>query len=265
MGLFVRAMSVWQYRGFVVSSIANEFRTRLSRSRLGTAWIVLQPLAMVLIFATVLSEVLAAKLPGIDDKHAYAAYLLAGMACWSLFADILQRCSNVFIENGTLLKKIQFPRSALPLITVGAALVANVTLLLVIVVLLPLLGFGLSLHVAWLPLLVAITIALATGIGVFLGVLNVFVRDVGQVLQVMLQFWFWVTPIVYPITVVPESLRTVLFLNPVTPLVDAYHSVLVYGRAPGIALLYPAALALIALGLSLLMFRRASAEMVDVL
>ena len=57
MGLFVRAMSVWQYRGFVVSSIANEFRTRLSRSRLGTAWIVLQPLAMVLIFATVLSDV----------------------------------------------------------------------------------------------------------------------------------------------------------------------------------------------------------------
>jgi homopolymeric O-antigen transport system permease protein len=257
--------AAWRYRGFIVSSVINEYKSRLTRSRFGTAWIVLQPLAQVLIFATILSNVLAARLPGIDNKYAYAAYLMSGILCWSIFAEIIQRCMTVFIDSGSLLKKIQFPRIALPAIVIGTALVANLALLAVTLAILPLLGIFPSSLYAWLPVLMGLTIALATGIGLFLGTLNVFARDIGQVVSVALQFWFWVTPIVYPVSIVPEHFRATLAINPVVPLVAGFQNVLVYGTAPPDGLMGVAVTSLVLLFLAFVVFRRASSEMVDVL
>ncbi|HEY5805352.1 MAG TPA: ABC transporter permease [Lysobacter sp.] len=257
--------AAWRYRGFVVSSIINEFRGRLARSRLGTAWVVLQPLAQALIFATVLSGVLASRLQGVDNKFAYSVYLLSGILCWSLFVEVVTRCLTVFIDNASLLKKMQFPRISLPLIVIGSALVNNLALLLVLLVLLPMLGFYPTLLWLWLPLLIVLTVALAAGLGLLLGTLNVFARDIGQVMAVVLQFWFWVTPIVYPLNVLPDEFKASLAINPVAPLVMAYHSVLVYGRSPGMELWLPAGIAAFLLLLAFTIFRRASAEMVDAL
>ncbi|MGV8864893.1 MAG: ABC transporter permease [Pseudomonas sp.] len=257
--------AAWRYRGFVISSVVNDFRSRLARSKLGTMWIVLHPLAQVLIFATILSSVLAARLQGIDNKYAYAVYLVAGILCWSMFAEIVQRSMTVFIDNGTLLKKMQFPRIALPLIVVGSSLVSNVALLLAILLILPVLGFYPTVAWAWIPLLMALTVMLASGIGLLLGTLNVFARDVGQVMTIILQFWFWVTPIVYPVNVLPEAFRSTLAFNPVAPLVMAYHDVIVYGRSPSAGLAYPAAVAFVMSALAFFVFRRASAELVDAL
>lgn len=257
--------AAWRYRGFITTSVANDFKSRLSRSRFGTAWIVLQPMAQVLIFATVLSNVLAARLEGVDNKYAYAVYLMSGIACWSLFADIVTRSVTVFIDNASLLKKIQFPRISLPLIVIGSALVNNVALLLVIFAILPLLGVSFTTHMLWLPLLVALTVALAAGIGLLLGTLNVFARDVGQIVSVALQFWFWITPVVYPVHIVPEGFRMTLDLNPVVPLVASFHNVILFGRPPAQGLVYSAVVAATMLAISFFVFRRASAEMVDVL
>lgn len=257
--------AAWRYRGFITTSVANDFKSRLSRSRFGTAWIVLQPMAQVLIFATVLSNVLAARLEGVDNKYAYAVYLMSGIACWSLFADIVTRSVTVFIDNASLLKKIQFPRISLPLIVIGSALVNNVALLLVIFAILPLLGVTFTTHMLWLPLLVALTVALAAGIGLLLGTLNVFARDVGQIVSVALQFWFWITPVVYPVHIVPEGFRMTLDLNPVVPLVASFHNVILFGRPPAQGLVYSAVVAATMLAISFFVFRRASAEMVDVL
>lgn len=257
--------AAWRYRGFVVSSIANDFRSRLARSRLGTAWVVLQPLAQALIYATVLSSVLASRLQGIDNRYAYAVYLLAGILCWSLFVEIVTRCLSVFIDNGSLLKKMQFPRISLPLIVIGSSLVNNVALLAVLLVLLPILGFYPTVLWAWIPLLILLTVALATGLGLLLGTLNVFARDIGQVMSVVLQFWFWVTPIVYPLNVLPDQFKATLALNPVAPLAMAYHDVIVYQRVPSGDLWYPAIVGVSLLLISFAVFRRASAEMVDAL
>lgn len=257
--------AAWRYRGFVVSAAVNEIRGRVARSRFGFAWVVMQPLAQVLVFATVLSSVLAARLGGIDNKYGYAAYLLAGILCWSLFAEVQQRLLTVFIDNASMLKKVSFPRAVLPLIAIGGALVNHVALVTVLLIILPLLGFLPSLPMLWLLPLAVLTVLLATGIGLICGVLNVFVRDVGQVMSVVLQFWFWLTPIVYPASIIPEDLRPAMALNPAYYLVEAYHDVLVFGRAP-VEPLWP----LLVLGLALLamgwlLFRRASAELVDAL
>lgn len=257
--------AAWQYRGFVVSSIKGEFKSRLARSKLGTAWLVLQPLAQVLIFAMILSNVLAARLHGVDSNYGYAAYLLAGLLCWSFFAEIVQRCLTIFIDQASLLKKMRFPRITLPLVVVGTALVSNGILLVATLGILPMIGFQPTVYWLWLPLLILITAAFAAGLGLLLGTLNVFARDIGQVMVVVLQLWFWLTPVVYPVSIVPERFKAAMAFNPMAALVEAYEAVLVYGTAPSASVLMPAALACGLLVLSLHIFRRASPEMVDVL
>ena len=151
---------------------------------------ILNPLSQVLIFAFVLSAVLSAKLPGITNQYAYAIYLMAGTLGWSLFAEIVNRCLTLFIDNGNILKKLVFPRIALPLIVTGSALVNNVLLFVAILVIFGVLGHLPSIALIWLPVLIVINIALALGIGLGLGVLNVFMRDIGQVVPVLMQFLY---------------------------------------------------------------------------
>ena len=254
----------WRYRFFIVSSIRTELRTKFIRSRLGGLWMILNPLAQVLIFAFVLSAVLSAKLPGIDNRYAYAIYLMAGTLGWSLFAEIVNRCLTLFIDNGNILKKLAFPKIALPLVVVGSALVNNVLLLLAILVIFGTLGHAPGLAILWLPLLMLVAITLAVGVGLLCGVLNVFVRDVGQVVPVIMQFVYWFTPIVYTVNIIPAQYRSWLSLNPLIPLVSAYQDVLVYDRTPewsGLGTTF--LIGLLFSAFSLVLFRKASPEMVD--
>jgi lipopolysaccharide transport system permease protein len=123
-----------------------------------------------------------------------------------------------------------------------------------------------GLSVAWLPLLILLTLLLSMSIGLFLGVLNVFMRDIGQVVPVVLQALFWLTPIVYNVNILPEQVRNLFKLNPLYPLVTAYQQVLLFDTSPDWISLVPLAVASLVLGaMSLMVFRRASQEMVDVL
>ena len=98
--------SVWQYRGFVLSSIRNDMVSRFAQSKLGGLWVILNPLSQVLIYALILSNILAAKLPGIDNKYAYSIYLMSGLLAWTLFSESVSRCLTLFIDNGNLMKKM---------------------------------------------------------------------------------------------------------------------------------------------------------------
>ena len=118
--------SAWRYRSFIVSSIRNDFKMRFNRSKLGGLWMVLHPLALVLMYALVLSAVLSAKLPGIESRYACAIFLTAGMLSWSLFSEVVTRCLTIFIENGSLMQKVVFPKICLPLIVTGTALFNNI-------------------------------------------------------------------------------------------------------------------------------------------
>ena len=264
--MFGMLAGAWHYRHFIVSSIKNEFQSRFARSRLGGLWMVIHPLAHVAIFAFVLSAVLSAKLPGIDNPHAYALYLMAGMLAWSLFSELVSRSMTVFVENGNLLKKMMFPRICLPLIVSGSALVSNLLLLVAILMVFALLGHQPGWTLLWLPVLIGLNVALGMGLGLTLGVFHVFVRDFGQIVPIVLQFWFWLTPIVYMPTIIPEAYRTWLALNPMAPLVKSYQNVLVFGVQPEWpALIGMALLALVLLVFALFLFRKASPELVDML
>lgn len=262
--MFGMLHGAWRYRYFITSSIRTELRIKFVRSRLGGLWMILNPLAQVLIFAFILSAVLSAKLPGITSRYAYAIYLMAGTLGWSLFSEIITRCLTLFIDSGNIMKKLAFPKIALPMVVVGSAVVNNVLLFSAILLIFGALGHVPGLTLLLLPLVMAVTIALALGLGLALGVLNVFMRDIGQVVPVVLQFIYWFTPIVYMASIIPQEYRRWLVLNPLIPIITAYQDILLYNRAPDwLSLGSSFLLGCSMLALALVLFRKASPEMVD--
>ena len=110
--------ALWAYRGFITGSVKREFQSKYRNSLLGAAWTVLNPLAMIIVYTVIFSQVMRAKLPGVDSTFAYSIYLCAGVLTWGLFAEILGRGQNVFLEHANLIKKLSFPRICLPTIVV---------------------------------------------------------------------------------------------------------------------------------------------------
>jgi lipopolysaccharide transport system permease protein len=258
--------ALWRYRHFIRTSIRAELQGRFARSSLGALWHILHPLAQAAILALVLSEVMGVRLPHMADPAAYPVYLMAGNAAWGLFTEIFNRCISVFIAYSGSLKKISFPRLCLPVIVWGSALVNHAMLLAAIFVIYIALGHWPSATWLALPLGILLISMFAFGLGLLLGIINVFARDVAEVATILLQIWFWLTPIVYSPELVPERFHWLLALNPLAPLVRIYQDALLYNRWPDLSTLAePAALAAGLIILAFALFRRASSELVDAL
>lgn len=256
--------ALWRYRGFILGSVKREFQARYRNSLLGAVWTVLQPLAMITVYTVVFSEVMRTRLPGVDGPYAYSVFLCAGLLTWGLFGEIVQRSQTVFLDHGNMIKKLNFPRICLPAITVISALINfAITFSIFLVFLLLTHSFPGWIILAALPI-VLIHVMFASGLGIIVGVLNVFFRDVGQFMNILLQFWFWFTPIIYATSTLPASVRPWMKLNPMTPLAQAYQGIFVYGHMPDWSALWPVAVLALALCVvGLLLFRRRAGEMVD--
>jgi len=256
--------SLWAYRGFILGSVKREFQAKYRNSLLGGAWMVLNPLAMIIVYTVIFSQIMRARLPGVDSSFAYSIYLCAGILTWGVFAEITGRAQNTFIENANLLKKLSFPRLCLPVIVVANALV-NFTIVfgLFTVFLIVTGNFPGLPFLALIPIL-ALLVLFAIGLGITLGVLNVFFRDVGQFFGIVLTFWFWLTPIVYPVSILSESAQSWIRFNPMTAMMDAFQTILVQQQWPDWLNVWPVlamSIVLCLLGLSL--FRKHAGEMVD--
>lgn len=262
--MWIMLKSLWAYRGFVFGSVKREFQSKYRNSLLGVAWIVLNPLAMIIVYTVIFSQVMRARLPGIESTYGYGIYLCAGVLTWGLFAEIVNRAQNTFLDHANLLKKLSFPRICLPVIVVATALLNFSIVFGLFSIFLLISGTfpGLA-YSAMLPVL-AILVAFAIGLGVSLGVLNVFFRDVGQLFGIIIQFWFWLTPIVYPVSILPEFARSLMNYNPMASVMAACQDILVTGQWPVWQSLLPAAVLAVAMcALGMRLFRKHVGEMVD--
>lgn len=256
--------SIYAYRGFILGSVQREFQSKYRNSLLGAVWTIVNPLAMILVYTVVFSQVMRAKLPGVDTTFAYSIYLCAGTLTWGLFAEIVNRAQNMFLDNANMLKKISFPRICLPVIVVANSLLNFIIIFGLFSLFLVISGnFPGKALFAIFPLLL-ILLLFSTGLGITLGVLNVFFRDVGQFFNIFLQFWFWFTPVVYPATIIPERLRPLMHVNPMAALVEGFQAILVQGVWPNWHSLWlVTSLSLLFPMLGLFLFRKHSGEMVD--
>ena len=235
--------ALWQYRGFVLTSVLREFNGKYRESLLGAFWSVASPLTMIVIYTVIFSQLLKPTLPGhADNPFAFSIYLCAGVITWSLFAEMLGRMTNVFLESGNLIKKSSFPRVTLPAIVVLSALINFAIIFVLYLLFLLAVGHWPGWALLGLIPLLVLQILFTVGLGVFLGTLNVFFRDVGQLVGVVLQFWFWLTPIVYTMAALPDRVQALMAFNPVQPLIAAYQTVFLARQLPDFSTLLPLAL-----------------------
>ncbi|MCW4631021.1 MULTISPECIES: ABC transporter permease [Marinomonas] len=256
--------TIFQYRGFIWASVRRDFQTRYQSSLLGIAWLVIQPLAMILVYTLIFSKVMQAKIPGNDSGFAYSIYLCSGLLAWGLFAEQLNRTKNTFIENANLMKKVTFPKFCLPLIVAISAVMNFFIIYSLFVVFLILSGHfpGINFLAVFPVLLIQLLFTL--GLGVALGVLNVFFRDVGQLVDVALQFLFWGTPIVYTLAIIPEWAHFYIYLNPMVHFIEVYQNIMLTQTLPTLKdIVQLCALASASLLIGLYLFKKHSGDMVD--
>jgi len=256
--------ALWSYRGFIQGSVKREFQAKYRNSLLGAAWTVINPLAMIVVYTVIFTQIMRARLQGVDGAFAYSIYLCAGILTWGLFAEIVNRGQSVFIEQANLLKKLNFPRLCLPAVVVVSAGLNFAIIFGIFTAFLVISGnFPGLVYLALVPVM-ALLAAFAIGLGITLGVLNVFFRDVGQLFGVVLQFWFWLTPIVYPANILPESLQQMMQFNPMARLIAACQVILVNDQWPDWLSLWPVLMLSLLLCITgLYLFRRHAGEMVD--
>lgn len=258
--------AAWNYRDFILSSIKAEIKGKYAGSKLGIFWVVLHPLAHAAVLAIVLSQLLGSRLSGIDSDYAYAIYLLSGVVAWNFFADTVGSSVSMFRDRANLLKKVNFPRICIPLIVAGASIINHVLFLSIVIAIVWALGISPGLSLWVIPLAFILILGMAIAIGLTLSVFDVFNRDVGNFWSVVVQFWFWLTPIVYAPEVLPEAISAILIHNPVYPMILSYQHAIAYGDVPNLMLLVKSSLiTLFLLVFSFFLYLRSSSDVVDAL
>lgn len=232
---------------------------------LGGVWAVLNPLAMIVIYTLVFSQFMGARLVGHEDRvFSYSIYLCAGLLPWGLFAEILSRLNTVFLENSNLIKKAQLPRASLPLIVVLSALLHFAIVISLFLIFLAVTGNLPGWTILTFPIILFLQLVFTVGLGIILGTLNVFFRDVGQFTGIALQFWFWLTPIIYVADILPSSIKYWFSLNPMWSIIHAYQVIFVEQRVPSWSSLLPTTvLSILLLGLAARIFLTRVGEIVD--
>ncbi|WP_081483795.1 ABC transporter permease [Paracidovorax oryzae] len=225
--------ALWAYRGFVWSSVMREFHGKYRESLFGAFWSVANPLTMIVIYTVVFGKLMRPTLPGHEQMpFAFSIYLCAGVTTWGLFSEMLARLNNVFLEHGSLIKKSNFPRICLPAIVTLSSLINFGIVFAIYLVFLALIGHWPGWAVTAVVPLLVLQILFTLGLGVLLGTLNVFFRDVGQFTGIVLQFWFWLTPIVYTLPALPSAARDAIRLNPMQPLISSYQQIFLEKTMP---------------------------------
>lgn len=226
----------------------QEFTDRYAGSVLGVLWAVAHPLLLVAIFFVIFAQLMGARLPGIDSDQGYGIYLIAGLLPWIAFSGVIRRTTEILHERRDLLSKIPLPLLVPPLCVLIGETVSFLIGMAVFGTALAVTGFAVATEwLALIPLLYLAHQALACGLGLLLGVLNVFVKDIQEFVGVLLMVWFWGTPIVWVLDIVPPAVADIqAWINPAFWFIDAYHAVLAFGEAPAL----PPLLALVAVALA---------------
>jgi lipopolysaccharide transport system permease protein len=233
---------LWQLpsRADLIYSLAKrELLTRYKGSVLGIIWALITPVVMIGIFTIVFSGIFGARFGSSASHWDYALYLFCALIPWSMFQETVQQSANTIVNHANLVKRVVFPLETLPVAqtfsALGNQLFATIALLIATIVL----RHELHLTALWLPVLLVPQLLLVLGASWLMASLGVFLRDIAQGVTLVLMAWMYLTPIIYPESIVPQQYRWLIELNPFTPLVRSYRRIFLDGQNPDwIGLLY---------------------------
>lgn len=220
---------LYKYREFLKTNVKKDIRGKYKGSFLGVLWSFINPLLSVLVYAIVFSQIMR------FDIDNYVIYLITGVLPWTFFTSSINMGMTSILYNASIIKKVYFPRSILPISSVSSCLVNFLISCLVILVFVLFSGIGITIHLLWLPLIALVQYFLCLGIVFFLSAVEIFVRDLEHIINFVLSMAFYVTPILYKAEQVPKNLRFILKLNPMAYIIDAYRDIFYYGVMPDIS------------------------------
>ena len=216
----INVRDLWHYRDLLAILMMRDIKVRYKQTILGAAWAIIQPLFTMLIFT-----LLFGKLAGMpSDGIPYPIFAYAGLLPWTFFSNAVTNSGNSLVGNSNLITKVYFPRMVIPMASVGSGLVDFAIAFILMIALMFYYSVELSLNILMLPVLVILTSLLAIGIGMWTSALNVKYRDIRHALPFVIQLGLFISPIIYPPTIVPEKWRWVLVFNPMTGIIEAYRS-----------------------------------------
>ncbi len=235
-----RAEGFWQplrallgiHRALLFSMVRREVSQRYRGSFLGPIWAILTPAVQIVIFTLIFSGIFQARFGGESGPLGFAVYLFCGLLPWLAFAEAVQRSTTVVVEHVNLVKRVVFPVEALTVQLSLAALVQQGIGTVVLLMAALLLERILSPTLFFLPLLLIPQLLLTIGLGWLVASFGVFLRDTGQLVQLSLMAWMYLTPIFYPESMVPAPYRWLVEANPMAPLIRSYRRVLLEGGLP---------------------------------
>lgn len=223
---------LWSHRQLIMQMTRREVIGRYRGSVMGLAWSFFNPVLMLVVYTFVFSEVFQSRWAGQEGKGDFAILLFVGMIVHGLFAECANRAPSLILSNANYVKKVIFPLEILPLISLGAALFHSCISVIVLLAAQQLLSGNTPLTALYFPLIL-IPLCLGTlGLGWLLAALGVFIRDVGQIISVLTTVLLFLSPVLYPVSALPEAYRPWLQLNPLTYVIEDSRNVLIFGHSP---------------------------------
>jgi len=257
----LRLKDLWEYRELLYFFVWRDIKVRYKQTALGAAWAVIQPVFTMLIFSLFFGKL--AKVP--SDGIPYPVFSYAALLPWNFFAQGLSQSADSLVGNGNLIKKVYFPRLAMPLGTVFAGLVDFGISFCVLLVLMAHYHIHPTINLVWLPLLLLLAFTTSLGAGLWLSSMNVRFRDVKYAVPFITQFWMFATPIAYPSSLLHGYWRAVYALNPMVGVVEGFRWALLGAKtAPGPMLLASTLASLVVLVGGAFYFRRMERSFADV-
>jgi lipopolysaccharide transport system permease protein len=255
----------FRFRTLFWGFVSNDIRGRFAGSVGGFMWSLLTPLANLLIYIFVFSVVLDLRLKPMETgTDSFAVFFLAGMLPWLAFSEALNSSTDLFLGRANLITKVAFPLELLPLTGLVVPFFFNGLGFVMYLAYLVWKGYA---HVGWcwLPVVIGVHMVFTLGLITLISSLTVFLRDIKQFVGIFISLWFFLTPIIYPLSMVPEQYRWMITLNPMYPFIDLYHQVLLQGSVSYPMLGSGMALATLIFVGGMLVFERSRYAFADVL
>jgi len=214
---FINLSELWAYRELAWVMVLRDLKVRYKQTVLGIAWAVLQPLTMLLIFTLIFGKL--AKIP--SDGYPYPVFVFSGLLAWNLFSTSVGAAGMSLVSSSHLVSKVYFPRIIIPIASIGVSVVDFLISCVLLLIMMLIYQQPITLSIIYLPLLLGGLLLVSLGMGCWLAAVTVRYRDFRFVITYMLQIWMYITPVLYPVSIVPEQWRWLLYLNPMYVWINA--------------------------------------------
>jgi lipopolysaccharide transport system permease protein len=226
-------IELFSYRELIYNLAMKQIKVNFKQSVLGFVWAILKPACTVLILTVVFSRI--AKFP--SDGIPYPLFAFGALIPWTFFTTMVGAGVPSLVNNAHLIKKIYFPREVLPISTIIGASLDVVISAIIFIGLLAFYRVGITLNILFIIPIFAIEFLFGFGLVLLLGTVNVWYRDVNQAVSLLLQFWMYLTPIIYPFSMVPEKYKVLYVMNPMVGIVEGFRNAVIKGITPDMGLL----------------------------